>query len=114
MQTVAPKYSYLLAILFGLVAFFIPVTEPVPLYLILFYLLGGGIFGFLFPFKSWRWGLWISAPMLAILGLSLLFAGQLQVFIKNDLPILLLVVLSSCLGSFIAAYFKSRLRDSRI
>ena len=110
MSTAPPKYVYVLAILYGILAFSIPAKEPLQLFLsfLLFYFLGGGLLGFLWPHKSWRWGLWITGPMLAILGLSFLFAGVLKSFFTKDLPQLLLVVASACLGSFISARFKRR------
>jgi peptidoglycan/LPS O-acetylase OafA/YrhL len=115
MSTALSKYPYVLAILYGILAFFIPATEPLPIFLSLFFLflLGGGLFGFLWPRESWRWGLWIAGPMVGFLGLSVLFAGKLEEFFNKDLLLLLLVVASPCLGSFISARFKRRPRVNR-
>jgi len=72
------------------------------------YLILGGIFGFLWPYLSWRWGLWIAGPMLVLLSLSVLFAGQLDVFFKKDLPLLLLGIIAACVGSYITSWYKKR------
>ena len=108
MTTKPSKYPYVLAIIYGLLVPFIPVTEPFPLPLAFLYFIGGGLFGFLWPKVSWRWGLWIAGPMIALIGLSVLFGGQLEVFLKKDLPILILAIISACLGSFVLAWFKHR------
>ncbi len=108
MTTKPSKYPYVLAIIYGLLVPFIPDLEPFPFPLALIYFIGGGLFGFLWPKVSWRWGLWIAGPMIALIGLSVLFAGQFEVFIKKDLPILVLAIISACSGSFVLAWFKHR------
>ena len=108
MATKPSKYLYALAIIFGLLVPFIPEIEPFPFPLALIYFFGGGLFGFIWPKVSWRWGLWIVGPMIALIGLSVLFGGQLEVFFKKDLPILVLALISACLGSFVLARFKHR------
>lgn len=113
MSTRSPKYPYILAIISGLVAFFIPATETFSIILPLVFLFAGGVFGFLWPKESWRWGFWIALPLLAFLSLSLLFAGQLDVFLKKDLPPLLFAMTAACFGSFISAWFKQRRETSR-
>jgi hypothetical protein len=100
------KYPFILAIILGLTIPFISEIEPFPIILGLIYLLGGSLFGFLWPKESWRWGIWIAGPMVVLIGLSVLFAGQLEMFLKKDLPILLLAISSACLGSFLLAWFK--------
>ena len=100
------KYPYIPAIILGLTVPFIPEIEPFPITLGLIYLFGGSLFGFLWPKESWRWGIWIVGPMMVLIGLSVLFAGQLDIFFKKDLPILLLAIIAACLGSFLLARFK--------
>jgi len=106
MNTALSKYPYVLAILYGMLAFFIPATEPMPMFLAfsLFFILGGCVFGFFWPQQYWRWGLWIAGPFLVFMGLSVLFAGQLNA----DLLLLPLAVASGCLGSYITSWFKLR------
>ncbi len=113
MSNKSPKYPYILAIIFGFVFFFIPYTEPYPTTLAIVLLFGGCLFGFLWPKVSWRWGLWIAGPMVVLLGLSVLFAGQLDIFLKKDLPILLLTITPACLGGFIFAWFKRRQKEGQ-
>lgn len=113
MITRYPKYPYVLAIIFGIVAFFIPVTNPFSISLAIVFLFAGGLLGFFWPKESWRWGFWVATPMLAFLGPSLLFAGQLDVFLKKDLPQLLFVIATACLGSFIAARYKQKRAGNR-
>ena len=74
------KYPYILAIVLGLTIPFIPEIEPFPIILGLIYLFGGSLFGFLWPKESWRWGIWIVGPMVVLIGLSVLFAGQFDIF----------------------------------
>jgi hypothetical protein len=100
------KYPYILAIIFGLIVPFIPEIEPFPITLGLIYLFGGSLFGFFWPKESWRWGVWIVGPTVVLLGLSVLFGGQLEMFLKKDLPMLLIAIISTCLGSFLLSWFK--------
>jgi len=102
------KYSYILAIILGLAIPFIPEMEPFPIILGLIYFICGSLFGFLWPKESWRWGIWITGPMIVLIVLSVLFAGQVEMFLKKDLPILLIAIISTCLGSFLLARFKNR------
>ncbi len=103
------KYSFFLAIILGLTIPFIPEIESFPIILGLIYFLGGSLFGFLWPKESWHWGIWIAGPMVILIGLSVLFTGQLEMFLKKDLPLLLLAISSACLGSFLLAWLKHRL-----
>ena len=100
------KYPYILAIIFGLIVPLIPEMEPFPVTLGLIYLFGGSLFGFLWPKESWHWGIWIVGPTVVLVGLSVLFGGQLEMFLKKDLPLLLLAIIAACLGSFLLARFK--------
>ncbi len=70
------------------------------------FLIVGLIFGFKWPKRSWTWGLWIFSPLIVLLGLSVLFAGNITAFLKNDLPIVLVGLLTACIGSFIGARLK--------
>jgi hypothetical protein len=112
---ITTKYPYVLAVILGLSIPFIPQLEPYPIILGLIYFIGGGLFGFLWPKVSWRWGLWIVIPVNALLALSILFTGDLEVFLKKDLPVLFLAIISACLGSFLFAWFRNnrtkRLKD---
>ncbi len=114
MNTAPSKYQYVLAILYGILAFFIPATEPLQIFLAFlgFFFLGGILFGFFWPRDSWRWGLWVTCPVLAFLSLSVLFAGDFQSFFNKDLLLLMLVIASACLGGFIAAWYKNKLKIS--
>jgi hypothetical protein len=100
------KYPFILAVIVGLTIPFIPKIEPFPIIIGLIYLFVGGLFGFLWPKESWRWGLWIVGPMIGLIGLSILFAGQLDMFLKKDLPILLIAIIAACLGDFLLTWLK--------
>ncbi len=106
MKNLSAIYPYILAILFGFTVFFFPATELFSPTLALVYLFGGGLFGYFWPEKSWRWGFWIAVPITTLLGLSLLFAGQPDMFMKKDLPLLLLIITAGCFGGFMVAWFK--------
>jgi len=102
-------YPYILAVIAGLLILFLPDMNPVPFMLGVVYFSVGSVFGFLWPKGSWRWGLWIAGPICFLLGTSVLFAGFLEVFLKKDLPILLVSLISTCLGSLLF----SLVRNSR-
>ncbi len=72
------------------------------------FLIVGLIFGFAWPKKSWRWGLWICSPMIILIGLSVVFAGNLTAFLKQDLPIILIGLIAGCSGGFMGAWLKKR------
>jgi hypothetical protein len=103
-----PQGPFILAILFGIIILIIPSSMPFPILHFLAGLLGGGLLGYFWPKESWRWGIWITGPMSASLSLSVLFAGQVEVFFNKDLPILLATFISTCLGSFLTARLKKR------
>jgi hypothetical protein len=71
-------------------------------------LIVGIVFGFVWPKKSWHWGLWICSPLIIPVCLSVAFAGNLTAFLKNDLPIILVGLISACCGGFIGARLKKR------
>jgi hypothetical protein len=102
-----PIYAYILAVVVGVGCLIF--TAPQSFFIVaLVYLLAGFLFGIFWPIKSWRWGLWIAGPILAFLGLSVLFSGYLNSFLKNDLPILIITVTAACIGAFISAWFRKR------
>ncbi len=68
----------------------------------------GLILGFVWPEKSWRWGVWICVPIILLVGLSVLFAGNVDAFLKKDLPVMLVAFVASCVGGFLGARFKQR------
>jgi hypothetical protein len=50
----------------------------------------------------------MAAPIGSLLILSILFAGQLDVFFKKDLPVLVLTMFSACLGGFLTSRLKKK------
>lgn len=99
---------YILAVISGLAVPFIPETEPVLVVIGLVYAVVGGAFGFFQPKESWRWGLWIAGPMTLLTGFSVLFAGQVDIFLEKDLPILLVAMAGACAGSLVTSRLKRR------
>jgi hypothetical protein len=71
-------------------------------------LITGLTFGYVWPKKSWRWGLWISSPIIILIGLSVAFSGNVTAFLKHDLPVIFISLLAACSGSVIGAWFKKR------
>ncbi len=103
------KFPYILAVLVGLSIPFIPEIEPFLIILGIIFLLCGSVFGFLWPKESWRWGLWIVGPLFLLIMVSVLFAGQLDIFLNKDLPKLIVAIVSTSIGSAILSrYQKSR------
>lgn len=109
MRPKTPKYAYILAILIGLFALFFAAPHGFALIPAVVFLISGLTFGFIWPLKSWKWGLWLAGPLILLITLSVLFAGRLDAFFKYDLPIILLAVSMACLGSFTSAWFRKRL-----
>jgi hypothetical protein len=107
-----PPYQKVLAIILGTVIIFLPDINPVPYIIGIFYLSSGILFGFLWPTMQWRWGLWISGPMVLLLGLSLIFAGFFDSFLKNDLPILITGVVAACAGAWAGTLLKRLVRPA--
>ena len=99
---------YILAVAAGFLLLFIPSIQPFPYVNACFYLLAGAIGGYFWPSVSWRWGLWLVVPVLALTGLSVLFAGQIDVFLKKDLPLLLLGLAAAGIGGFAAARLRKK------
>jgi hypothetical protein len=63
------------------------------------YFIIGGIFGFYWPREGWRWGIYISLPIIGLIGISILFSG-LGGDIKGDLLLMLTLLAGSTAGSF--------------
>ena len=70
--------------------------------------LAGTLVGFIWP-KGWRWGIWLSLPIWLMVGVSVMFAGYINVFLTKDLPLLLVVLISSCAGAYLGTRLKSRM-----
>lgn len=102
-------FPYILAVLVGLSIPFIPEIAPFPITLGIIFFLCGSVFGFLWPKESWRWGLWIVGPLFLLIMVSVLFAGQLDIFFQKDLPKIIVAITATSIGSTILARFqKSR------
>ncbi len=99
---------YILATVAGFLLLFIPSIEPFPWVNAFFYFVAGGIGGYWWPLVSWRFGLWMVLPVLALTGLSVLFAGQIDVFLEKDLPLLLAGLAAASLGGFAAARLRTK------
>ena len=103
-----PANPYIFAIILGFVIPFIPEIKPYLVTLAIIFFVAGSVFGFLWPKESWRWGLWIIAPMFVLIGLSVALSGQGKIFVEKDLPILLLAITAACAGSFLFSLIKTR------
>ncbi len=112
MVTKYPTYKYILAIIIGISIMFVPDINPFPYILGLIYFFCGLLFGFLFPGKSWRWGLWLTGPFLFFMLFSIAFAGISKIF-SDDVLIIIVPITSACLGSFLGAWLKLKRRPER-
>lgn len=106
MTTKTPVYAYFLAIISGFCILIFVAPDAFPINTAPVFLISGILFGFIWPGKSWVWGLWIAGPLVLFITLSVLFAGRFDVFLKYDLPIILLAVSMACLGSFTSVWFR--------
>ena len=102
-----PHYRNVLAIFIGIILMVIPNIEPFPFILGLLYFTCGAIFGFFWPKKSWRWGLWIAGPLLLLMLFSIAFAGLPKVFIQ-DIMVIIVPIIAASFGGFAGAWFKYR------
>lgn len=55
------------------------------------------------PRGGWKWGLLLVTPFLALMLLSLAFAGYLEVFIQRDLPLVSAAAGGAIGGAFLGA-----------
>ena len=114
MSKQSPRYAYVITLGFGILAIIISIMltsiEMSFFQSILrnaaIYLFFGIVVGLLWPIGSWKWGLWLSIPIVFLIGLSVLFAGYVGVFLQKDLPVLITIVITGCLGGLVG----SRLR----
>ena len=102
------KLPYVLAVIFGIAIPAIAGIPPFPIILALVCFFGAALLGYFWPKESWRWGLWIVGPVMFLLLLSILFAGQWDIFLQKDLPVLLVALTATCLGSFLFAWLKQK------
>jgi hypothetical protein len=103
------RFPRILAMTFGLGAPLIPGLLSLPFWTALLYFLGSGIFGLIWPYKSWQWGLWMTGPIIILALLSVAFVGGVDIFLKQDLPKLLLILVTACAGGMILPFFKKLL-----
>ncbi|MCP9494695.1 MAG: hypothetical protein MSG64_09595 [Pyrinomonadaceae bacterium MAG19_C2-C3] len=73
------------------------------------YLLLAIVPGVLWRNVGWRWGIWLSSPLLLLSLMSLGFAGGIA-HLGKDVLVLAGAVIASCLGAYIGA---NVLRQSR-
>ncbi len=106
MQKDYPNWPFFLVIIAGFCLQFTGALECFPYPQIILGFLIGGLFGFIWPKVSWRWGLWMVGPILGLLVLSLLFAGNFDVFLEKDLPVPGVTFLSASMGGFVFSKWK--------
>lgn len=106
-----PRNAYVITLGFGLLAGIISaMLTPIEMSLYKGILINATIFflfgiviGLRWPTGSWKLGLFLPIPAVSFIGLSVLFAGHIDMFLKNDLPLLLAIVLTSSLGGLIGS-----------
>jgi len=103
------------ALLTGIIAFKVSYMLPrvellgsVSLMQVLLFALAGAAFGFWQPRRSWRWTFWIMSPLLAIVALSLLFAGNFGAFLRKDLPQIVSLLVATGIASALGASLRRR------
>ena len=95
-------YVYILAVMSGMV-----ILSPVGNMNLTGYIIVALILGFIWPSKSWRWGLWVSSPTLVVIGISVAFSGP-GAFISKDLLPLTRIVLFSCASGLLGKWIKEK------
>ncbi len=103
------QFARILAMAFGLGAPLIPGLLSLPFWTGLLYFAGSGILGLIWSQKSWQWGLWMTVPIIILALISVAFVGGVDIFIKQDLPKLLLILISACAGGIILPFLRNML-----
>ncbi len=62
------------------------------------YLTSGVVLGWTGQTVDWRMGLLISAPIMAVVLISMLFTGIFTRFLDRDVPIMITTVVAPCIG----------------
>jgi hypothetical protein len=111
MRIQTPPYAYVFTLVFGVLATNISINSSrlqseFGIFIFFMYIFLGMIVSLLWPHDSWKWGLWLSIPIVSLIGWSVLFVGYISVNLQKDLPVLIAIVLSCCLGGLVG----SRLR----
>ncbi len=101
------KHPDTLALILGLVIPFVGGISSSPIIPGLIYFIGGGLLGFLWPKEFWRASIIIVLPLIALVVLSVLFVGEFGMFIKKDLPVILIAIISAFSGSILLSRFKN-------
>ena len=115
MSEQSPRYAYVITLALGILAVFVSMkmtSVEMSLLKSIFlnaaiYLFIGIVVGLLWPMGSWRLGVWLSIPIVILMVLSLFFTGYVDVFLRKDLPVLIPIVTTACLGGIVG----SRLRN---
>ncbi len=111
-----PRYANVIAVVLGFVAAFTPANLPkeslafTTIVLISAVIFGtaGLLMGLLWPTRAWKWGLWVVAPGLFIVVISVIFSGEFGNFLRDDLPFLAAGLVTACLGGMIGARLSPR------
>ena len=115
MSAQSPRYAYVITLGLGILAFFVS-TKMTSVELSLLksilinsaiYLFFGILVGLLWPMGSWRLAVWLSIPIVFLMMLSPLFAGYVDVFLRKDLPVLITIGTTACLGGTIGSRLRS-------
>ena len=109
MRQPASQWVNCLALVFGGIALFLPVLGPYFSYMFLNFLVFGAILGFLWPERSWQWGLWLAIPAF-VLGLSTVVQNQGL----GVLPAMLLLVAQAVIAGALTGWLGSKFSPRRL
>lgn len=115
MRQRTPTYAYAVVLIVGIPAMTVADALQPPEASVLLrasiagavYAILGSVTGFVWPLPSWRWGLWMAAPVLVLVGLSVAFAGYVGIFLSKDLPLLVAVVFGGSLGAVLGGRLRT-------
>jgi len=116
MSEQSPRYAYAITLGFGILAFIISIKlTSIEMSLfqsilrhVAIYLFFGIVVGLLWPMVAWKWGLWLSIPIVFLIGLSVLFAGNVVIFLQKDLPVLTAIVTSGSIGGLLGSRLRGK------
>ncbi len=107
MREPATQYASSLALILGGVALFLPQVSPYLSRVYLNFLLFGAILGFIWPERSWQWGLWLVIPALILTFVNLFQTQNMNTLIEGAM-IVGPGLVTGCTAAWLVARFSPR------
>ena len=79
----------------------------------LFYAISAALFGFIWPDRGLRWGVWLCLPFISLVCFDVLVTGSIRGILSNG-PIIIKALSSACLGAYVGSKLSVRNITSRL